>query len=143
MSLNYMKRLINFKKYLGIILVALLSLVPLIWFWGKDGKIINGVDTNFPLDPLVWIGRRFYVWNNIGNGGSDFSSSVAGIFFHLIQTIPFTFVVLYAFNIYLFNTWENVKVANLALVGAIPFALSTTILFWENRITYLKTILYS
>ena len=145
-----------------LIVLAVFSLTPLIWFFGKEGYLINGVDTNFPLDPVVWFQRRFFVWNSVANAGGDFSSSVAGAFFHLIQVIPtvlgfnlqatqiislvfwfsliifssytlakaifsknvliqILFVVLYSLNIYLFNTWENVKVANLALVSGIPF----------------------
>lgn len=153
------------SKY--FILLAL-SLTPVIWFTGIDGALVNGVDTNFPLDPLIWFQRRFFVWNNVTNGGIDFSSSTAGLFFHLIQVIPFQlgfnlqmvqiinlvfwfsliilssfmfaktispksflvqilFVILYAFNPYLFNTWENVKVANLSLIAAIPAVLATIV----------------
>jgi len=147
-----------------LVLLVVMSLTPVYWFWGKDGVLINGLDTNFPLDPVVWFARRFYVWNGVSNMGVDFSSSVAGLFFHLIQVIPFyfgaslqlteivsmvfwfsavvfaayycvcsfgkistlskiLFVTIYAYNIYLFNTWENVKVSNLALVVSLPLFL--------------------
>lgn len=142
-----------------------MCLIPLIWFYGRSGVLINGIDTNFPLDPSQWFVRRFFVWNSVFNAGSDFSSSISGIFFHLVQVIPYKlganlqlveisslifwfatiilsayiyskvilpgawliqilFVVLYAFNIYLFNSWENVKVSNLSLVASIPIALA-------------------
>lgn len=76
------------KYWLQIVLV-LMSLTPVIWYIGKSGYLVNGVDTNFPLDPLVWFARRFFLWNDIPNAGIDHSSSVAGTFFHLIQLIPF------------------------------------------------------
>ena len=135
------------------------------WFWGRGNVLINGVDTNFPLNPEIWFARRMFVWNSVINAGSDFSSSIAGLFFHSVQVIPYLlglplqqvelisfifwfglivissfifariiipgklliqvlFVSLYSFNIYLFNSWENVKVANLALVAAIPLGLA-------------------
>lgn len=163
----------NLSKYLFLIPLILLALTPIIWFVGKGSLIINGVDTNFPLDPLIWFQRRLFVWNNVVNGGIDFSSSTAGLFFHLIQVIPYKigfslqivqiinlifwfsliifnsfifakiffpksffiqilFVVFYAFNPYLFNSWENVKVANLALIAAIPAGLAL-IVFLDSR----------
>lgn len=146
--------------------------------------LINGVDTNFPLDPSAWFSRRFFVWNALANGGADFSSSTAGIFFHFIQVLPYKlgftlqivqifsylfwftttiissfilariifikktlvqllFVVLYSFNIYLFNTWENSKVTNLALVSAIPFAIALLISLWNKKVSYAKATIYS
>lgn len=146
-------------------ILIILSLVPLLWLVGKANVLINGVDTNFPLDPLIWFERRFFVWNSVTNAGIDFSSSTAGLIFHLVQVIPYQigfnlqivqiislifwfsliilnsfifariifptsfmvqilFVTLYSFNPYLFNTWENVKVANLSLIAAIPAALA-------------------
>lgn len=174
----------NKLKYLIYLPLVLFSLTPLLWLWGKKDILINGVDTNFPLDPLVWFQRRFYVWNSASNGGFDFSSSIAGLFFHLIQVIPFQlgfnlhqtqlislifwfsliifssyflariifreksiiqllFVVLYTFNIYLFNSWENIKVANLSLIAGIPLVISTLLLLSEKRINYAKAGLYS
>jgi hypothetical protein len=154
--------IIYIKKYWHLVVLGLFCLTPLLWFLGKDpGVIINGLDTNFPLDPLVWFQRRFFVWNDIVNAGADSSSSTAGLFFHLIQFIPYLlglslrfveifslvfwysavvissfllarvvvpknkiaqiiFVAIYSFNIYLFNTWENIKVANLSLVSSLP-----------------------
>lgn len=171
-------------KYIIYIILALFSLTPVVWFWGRKDTLITGVDTNFPLDPLVWFMRRFYVWNDVANAGSDFSASVAGMFFHLIQTIPYQlgfglqqvelfslifwfllivssaflfsrtvfegkslvqllFVSLYAFNVYLFNTWENVKVANLALVAAIPLGLTIFHQLREGKIRNTQVVFYS
>lgn len=173
------------QSKLLLVFVLLLSLTPIIWFLGKSGDIlINGVDTNFPLDPVNWFLRRFYVWDAVANAGRDFSSSTAGLFFHFIQVVPYflgaslqltqiisfvfwfalivfgsfvfarlifpdrfliqlLFVVLYSFNIYLFNTWENVKVANLALIAAIPLALSILMLLQEEKIGKIKAFFYS
>lgn len=152
------------KNILRVIVVLAMGLTPVVWFIGKWGYLINGIDTNFPLDPSSWFYRRFFVWNDLSNAGSDFSSSTAGLFFHFIQFLPFIlglslhwvellsfvfwfsaivissyllskvlfperflvqllFVSLYSFNIYLFNSWENVKVANLALMAALPLGL--------------------
>lgn len=162
----------NLLKY---IFLLLLSLVPLLWFKGRPGVLINGVDTNFPLNPSIWFMRRFFVWTNVGNLGSDFSSSTAGTFFHFLQFILFKlgfslqaveifnlifwfglivwgswflaslifpkktfpqliFVCLYALNIYLFNSFENVKVANLSLISSIPLGLSILILLRKKKI---------
>lgn len=159
-----------------------ISLIPFIWFIGKGDSIINGVDTNFPLNPKLWLIRRFFMWNNLSNGGSDFSFAPAGIFFHIIQFIPYIiglslqltekismifwfglivlnsyvfagnfikgnrllkvlFVTLYALNIYMFNTWENVKVANLSLVAGIPLLLHIFINLKDNLITKSKALL--
>lgn len=169
---------------LSFVFVVLLGLIPILWFIGKEGILINGVDTNFPLSPDLWFLRRLYVWNPIVNGGVDFSSSTAGLFFHLIQFVFYKFglelqnvqilslifwftsiifssfflariilpkkflfqiifVCFYSFNIYLFNTWENVKVANMSLVVAIPLALSTLILLKEGKISFQKAGLLS
>lgn len=166
--------LLNLFKTLPFIL---LGLTPLLWFFGKGDVLINGIDTNFPLNPSTWLERRFYVWNNVTNAGVDFSSSVAGLFFHLIQFIPyklgfslqfveifsltfwfllltfssyylaktifpkkivvhFFFVSFYVFNIYLFNTWENVKVANLALMASIPLAIAILVKLQKKSINY-------
>lgn len=174
----------NFKKKLLIGIVILLCFTPLVWFIGKENFLIDGIDTNFPLNPLVWFERRFFVWQNILNAGSDFSSSTAGIFFHLVQVIPYLlgsnltvvqtislifwfsaiiissyffarvflpekpysqliFIIFYSFNIYLFNSWENVKVANLSLMTALPLAFSTLILLRERKISFKKAFFYS
>ena len=84
-----MKRLIKYKRYMPIIFVVLLGLVPILWFSNKGNVLINGVDTNFPLNPLIWFERRFYVWNSVPNLGTDFSSGIAGLFFHLVQAAPY------------------------------------------------------
>lgn len=174
----------HFPKYLQFVFVFLLCATPIIWFWGKGDALINGVDTNFPLNPLIWLTRRFYVWNNIVNAGVDFSSSTAGLFFHFIQTVPFVlgfklqlvelislifwfalivfssfflsriifpkrflprflFTVFYSFNVYLFNTWENVKVTNLSLIAAMPVALGILILLNRKKITRTAAFLLS
>ncbi len=138
--------------------------------------MVNGVDTNFPLDPLVWFKERFFVWNPAQNSGVDASASVTGLFFHglqallyllgfsLINTEKLTFVFwflmlgfsiyylisvlqkvyfqslnnwwaiylprltavcFYIFNLYQFDVWKNVKVANLMLLVAIPLILGS------------------
>lgn len=174
----------RFLKFWPFIIITLFGLTPLLWFYGKGNVLINGIDTNFPLDPEAWFLRRFYVWNNIANAGSDFSSSTAGLFFHLIQFIPYkigfnlqqiqiislvfwfcllvfgafflartlfakrslvqlSFVCLYSFNIYLFNIWENVKVANLSLMAAIPYALVLLVLLKQRLITIRRAALFS
>lgn len=165
-------------------MIILFCLTPVLWFLGKEkGVLINGLDTNFPLDPLLWFGRRLYVWNNIVNAGSDFSSSISGIFFHLIQAIPYligfslrwvqvfslvfwfsaivlsaltlarsvvpkhklaqiVFVVVYAYNTYLFNTWENIKVSNLALYASLPLFIATIYSAAGGLNKFPKTLLY-
>ncbi len=169
----------HIKKYWHFALLLALALTPVVWFVGRGSVLINGLDTNFPLDPLVWFSRRFFVWNNIVNGGQDFNSSISGIFFHAIQTVPFVlglslqtveiislifwfaaivfsayffivgiiqnskvarvlFVLLYSLNTYLFNTWENVKVSNLALVVGIPLYLGILIRFRDKKMSYIK-----
>lgn len=170
-----------------IYVLLMLCLNPILWFIGKAGYLINGVDTNFPLDPLSWFLRRFYVWNSTPNAGMDFSSSTAGLFFHLIQVIPyylglsirnvelvslifwfsaivissylfsitlikksrlaqFAFVIFYTYNIYLFNSWENIKVANLSLMSATPlvlYVLSKVIESKSKLIKYFPTTVFA
>lgn len=166
----------KFLKLWPFSIVIIFALTPLLWFYQKGNVLINGIDTNFPLDPEAWFMRRFSAWNDIGNAGSDFSSSTAGLFFHFIQFIPYKlglhiqqvqiislvfwfslivfgsyifarvvftkkplvqllFVSLYSFNIYLFNSWENVKVANLSLMASIPGALALLILLRQKLIS--------
>lgn len=172
-----MKQLIKFIP----ITVLILGLTPLIWFIGKGDILLNGVDTNFPLDPWLWFQRRLFIWNNVSNAGLDFSSSTAGLFFHLIQVIPYKFgftlqlvevislvfwftlicfsanfyariilpgnrlaqtlfVVFYAFNTYIFNTWENVKVSNLALIAALPLGLVILTQLKQKLINFRKAL---
>jgi hypothetical protein len=175
-----MKRI---NKYLIFLIVFTFCFTPLIWFWGRGNILINGVDTNFPLDPFVWFQRRLFIWHEVSNAGADFSSSTAGLFFHFIQVIPYSlgfnlqlvqifslffwfsaivlgsfflarylfpkssltqilFTVIYSFNIYLFNSWENVKVANLSLVAAIPFALLILMRLKDRNITRAKAAFF-
>jgi len=175
-------RQINKKIFLFLVLI--LGLTPLNWFLGKGNVLINGIDTNFPLNPTVWFSRRLYVWNASNNAGSDFSSSIAGTFFHLIQLVPYKlglnlqsvqmislvfwfmlivlssyllarcifpkkkliqllFVVLYSFNIYLFNSWENVKVANLSLVSAIPLVIWLSTKLIQKEISFGKASVFA
>ncbi len=169
-------------KWVYLILI-LFSLTPLVWFYGKGNVLISGVDTNFPLNPLMWFLRRFYTWNPIANAGLDFSSSTAGLFFHLIQVIPYSigfslqmveiislvfwfgvlvfssyffartiiskrfiiqllFVSLYCFNLYLFNTWENIKVGNLSLYGALPLGLAILYKLQKRELNLKGAFLY-
>ncbi|HWA52004.1 MAG TPA: hypothetical protein VG895_03060 [Patescibacteria group bacterium] len=165
----------NIKKNIIVLFLIVLSLTPVIWFVGRPGILVDGVDTNFPLQPALWFARRFFAWTNITNAGSDFSAGSAGTLFHFLQFVPFKlgfslqtvelfsfifwftliifsswflarlvfpkknipqmiFVILYSFNIYLFNSWENVKVSNLSLISAIPIGLSTLILLRQKKI---------
>jgi len=80
---NFLKR-----KWLYLVLIAL-SLTPIIWFIGRGNVLINGVDTNFPLNPWVWFVRRLYAWNDVSNAGMDFSFGTSGLFFHFVQVVPF------------------------------------------------------
>src|SRR6266404_5529780 len=171
-----------FKKYWYLVLIFFLCLTPLIWFIHHPGALINGVDTNFPLNPLVWFQRRFFVWSNTVNAGSDFSSSTSGIFFHFVQVVPYlfkfglqrvelislifwfslmisvsfylarnlfpksvpaqiVFVVFYCFNTYLFNTWENVKVSNIALMVSLPLFIANILAFQKELIDF-RTYLF-
>jgi len=165
----------KFRKFYKPIFLICLSLTPILWFLGRNGILIDGVDTNFPLNPSYWFLRRLFVWSAVGNAGSDFSASVAGTFFHLLQFIPFKlglplqgvelfsllfwfallifsswifiktifpdedipqiiFVLLYSLNIYLFNAFENVKVANLSLICSIPLGITLLIRLRQKKI---------
>ncbi|MEK7526480.1 MAG: hypothetical protein AAB546_03300 [Patescibacteria group bacterium] len=167
------------KKYLPYLFLVSLSLIPLFWLINRPGILINGSDTNFPLNPEIWFTRRLFVWNSVVNAGMDFSSSMAGLFFHFLQFLPYKlglglqqvqiftlifwfaaiifssfflaktmlpkkrilqilFVVFYTFNTYIFNTWENVKVANLALVAAIPLVISIYLKLVGGKINLAK-----
>lgn len=167
-----------------LIILVLYCLVPIVWYIGKGDVLINGLDTNFPLDPVVWFMRRLFVWNDVASGGINFSSSTAGMFFHLVQVIPFllgvnlqftqiislifwfsslvfsayyfskkvfennkvsqiVFVTIYVFNVYLFNSWENIKVANLAVVVTLPLFLGIFISYIKNEIKIHQFIFYT
>ena len=52
------------------------------------------------------------------------------------------FVVIYSFNIYLFNTWENIKVANLALVVSLPLFLTIAHLRIYKLVSFRRFLLY-
>jgi len=125
-----------------------LSLTPIVWFIGKGDILITGLDTNFPLDPILWIVRRFYVWNGINNAGIDFSSSTAGLFFHFIQVIPFVlgltlkyveiFSMVFWFSVIVLSSYvlsrivtPNNKISQLIIV--IIYSLNTYLFnTWEN-----------
>ncbi len=81
-----MKKIITKYKY---VVLVILGFFPLVWFVKYPTAIIDGLDTNFPLDPIVWFVRRLYIWNDVLNGGLHFSSSVAGLFFHFLQVLPY------------------------------------------------------
>ncbi|QQS38607.1 DUF3367 domain-containing protein [Candidatus Woesebacteria bacterium] len=177
-----MKQIIK-EHWLTIIMFAM-SLTPLLWFVGRPDVIINGLDTNFPLDPLVWFERRFFVWNDTIGTGADATTSTSGWFFHLIQVIPHvlgfnlrhvqiislvfwfssivfgsyylsrTFlknnklaqlilVFIYTYNIYLFNTWENVKVANLAVMVGLPLFIGLANRYVFDALSNGKLLFYS
>lgn len=174
---------LNKFKLTALFIALMIGLIPVIWFTGKSNHVlINGVDTNFPLNPLIWFLRRFYVWNPVANAGIDFSNSTAGLFFHFVQLIPYeiglslqkvelfslifwfltisfssyffssqifkkhyfprvVFVVFYSLNIYLFNSWENVKVANLCLVAGIPIAAAILYKLFLGETSFRKSAL--
>ena len=180
-----MRKLIDkLPRNIRLLVLVLLCLTPILWFIGRGQVLITGLDTNFPLDPIIWFTRRLFVWNSTINAGTDFSSSTSGIFFHLVQVIPhllksnlqtteivslifwfsaiiissylfartiyrenflgqILFVVSYSFNIYLFNTWENVKVSNLALMASLPLFLGIVYLWKRKTISLNRVIFYS
>lgn len=166
----------------NFIYLFFLCLIPLLWFLGRGDVLITGLDTNFPLNPLTWFLRRFFVWNGANNAGVDFSSSTAGLFFHFVQLAPYllglslkyveilslvfwffaivfssfflsrvvvpnsklaqlVFVTIYSVNTYLFNTWENVKVSNLALVASLPLFIATLYLWVHKKMAPGRAIL--
>ncbi|MFZ5799976.1 MAG: alpha-(1-_3)-arabinofuranosyltransferase domain-containing protein [Candidatus Omnitrophota bacterium] len=62
------------------------GLTPLLWF--RPGYMINGSDTEYPLNPIKWFWEGFFVWNNNINGGGDYYAyAPAGIFFHSLQAL--------------------------------------------------------
>jgi hypothetical protein len=121
-------------KYWFWWVVVALCLTPLIWFWGKGDVLINGLDTNFPLNPLVWFKRRFFVWYDLANGGSDFSSSVSGVFFHLIQVVPY----LLGFKLQAVEIFSLVVWFSLVVVSSLFFVKSIGI---RNKISQLVFVL--
>lgn len=82
------------KNKVGIIVtfffLTVFSFIPVLWF-KKPGFMINGVDTNFPLNPYSWLVQRLFVWNGNLNAGVDHSASISGIPFHSLQSIIFFF----------------------------------------------------
>ncbi len=125
------------KRYLywDILILIIIGLTPLLWF--KSGFMINGGDTNFPLDPLSWFSNRFYLWNSQYNAGLEYYYAPGGIFFHALQTIIYSigfsliatekiFVVLWfmaiAFSMYfLMTVLENRKPDRVARLTAVIF----------------------
>lgn len=125
------------KENCMYIVVLLFCLTPLVWFIGKDGVLINGIDTNFPLDPIIWFSRRFYVWNALANAGQDFSSSTAGLFFHFIQFVPYKL----GFNLQQVQIFSLVFWFSLIILGA--FLLARTIFPKKAFVQLLFVSLYS
>lgn len=143
-----MKIINKFWDNIHIIILVILCLIPVYWFVGRGDVLVTGLDTNFPLDPLVWFQRRFYVWNGINNAGIDFSSSTAGLFFHFIQIIPsilgFTlkyveiFSMVFWFSAIVLSSYvlsrivtPNNKISQLIIV--IIYSLNTYLFnTWEN-----------
>ncbi|KKU10008.1 MAG: hypothetical protein UX13_C0023G0008 [Candidatus Woesebacteria bacterium GW2011_GWB1_45_5] len=124
------------KKYWIYFILLSFSLIPVVWFFGKSPEVlINGVDTNFPLNPLLWFLRRFFVWSPIPNAGTDFSSSTAGIFFHLVQVVP------YVLNLSL----RNVEIVSLifwfAAIIVSSFLLARKVVP-ENKIAQLVLVVF-
>lgn len=157
-------------------LAVALAVTPAVWF--SNGKLVDGADTDFPLDPVSWFHSRLYAWDSLSGTGTDSSSTFPSLFFHGLQAVPaalglplfvvqmltfcFWFVCIgltayalaavldrgalhqgrrfaaagfYAFSIYLFDTWGNAKVANLALTVALPAIIALVVLGVERRIT--------
>ena len=126
----------------------LFSFTPILWFVGRNGILINGSDTNFPLDPVVWFLRRLYVWNNVANAGANFSSSISGFFFHAIQVVGFLITrnlqttqiisLIFWFSMIIFSAWifiRNILPKNLfaQLVFVCLYAFNTYLFnTWEN-----------
>jgi len=138
----------RFLKNLSVAaLFIFLAAIPFIWL-RKPSFMINGVDTNFPLNPLVWFSERFYVWNPLINGGSDTSSSVSAIFFHglqaffyrhgfsLINTEKLTLIfwlLLLGFSIYfLFRTIQNIYFNEIKSFASYLAAISAVIFYVFN-----------
>ncbi|MBA3332090.1 MAG: DUF3367 domain-containing protein [Actinobacteria bacterium] len=156
-------------------LIGVLGAVP--WIWVDDGHLVNGGDTNFPLDPTAFFGERFFAWISDWNTGVDSSALFANIPYHGVQAVfhglglslanverlSFAFwliavglsmyflasvldrgvprlwlrlsaVLVYSANTYLFNTWENAKVANLGLYVGLPLFVGLLMLALERRI---------
>src|SRR6185369_13085197 len=125
------------KRKLVLLIILLLGLTPLVWFFRRPGVLITGSDTNFPLNPAVWFMRRFFVWNSVGNAGSDFSSSTAGTFFHFIQYMPYKLgLPLQSVEIFSLLFWSMLIIFS-------TFFLAT-LLFPKNKVPQiLFTVFYS
>src|SRR5258708_20713152 len=112
MNYIYMKKISRFFKFFFLIL---LSITPVFWFFRRPGILIDGVDTNFPLDPSIWFKRRFFVWSAVSNTGTDFSASTAGTFFHFLQFVTYKLhfplqtvellSFLFWFSLIIFSAW--------------------------------------
>ena len=69
------------KKYWPILIIAIFSLTPLLWF--KNDLIIAGGDESILLNPGSMIKSTFYAWNPIFNGGNpvgDYQGNGAHLF---------------------------------------------------------------
>jgi hypothetical protein len=82
---RYLSKCISPER-LELLVLAALSFVPLLWFH-EPGTHINGNDTSFPLDPIIWFLGRLSMWRSQENGGDDWTIAAAGTFFHAIQAV--------------------------------------------------------
>lgn len=73
------------KLWLELAVIFLLSLTPLLWF--REGKLINGADINFPLDPTARLVSRLHLQDPTIGGGLDMSGSAGSIVFHGFQAL--------------------------------------------------------
>ena len=59
------------------------------------------------------------------------------------KPVQLLFITLYSYNIYLFNSWENVKVANLSLVAGVPLGIALLLNLQRRDIRYPHALLYA
>ncbi|MFY9484466.1 MAG: alpha-(1-_3)-arabinofuranosyltransferase family protein [Patescibacteria group bacterium] len=73
------------RLWLELAVIFLLSATPLLWF--REGKLINGADINFPLDPAARLVSRLHLYDPTIGGGLDMSGSAGSIIFHGFQAL--------------------------------------------------------
>lgn len=73
------------RLWLELGVIFLLSLTPLLWF--REGRLINGADINFPLDPATRLVSRLNLYDPTVAGGLDMSGSTGSIVFHGFQAL--------------------------------------------------------